>query len=153
GFGASIHVESVGAGKLLNADAHCLVALVFESAAVVFRAKLRVADVFEQHQAAGRVLDDDFVEFLGAGESAHHAHRNLKFLIGVGRRLPELASGNFDVLLLKRADDVRCSKPAGGHTDRVEPEAHGVAALAENADVPYSGHPLDGVHDVNSQVV
>ena len=90
---------------------------------------------------------------LGIAEAANDAHRHLEGLRGVGRRLAELAGGNFDVLFHQRIDHVSGGEIAGGQADRVEPEAHGVFALAEDGDVADAGHALDGVFDIDVEVV
>jgi len=68
-LGATINVESIRVGKLLHADAHGFMSGELEPAAIVLRAYLRVADVAQLDQALRGGLDDQVVEFPGAGES------------------------------------------------------------------------------------
>jgi hypothetical protein len=126
---------------------------VLERGAVILGADNGVADILQKHQAVGGVLDDDVVELGGTGEPAHHAHRNLEGLLRVRGRLAELAGGNLDVLLDQRVDHVGGGEAASGQAHRVEPDAHGVLALAEDHDVAHAGHALDGVLHVDIEVV
>ena len=68
-------------------------------------------------------------------------------------RLAELAGGNLDVLLGERVDHVGGGEAASGQAHRIEPDAHGVFALAEDHHVAHAGHALDGVLDVDVEVV
>ena len=112
-----------------------------------------MAHILELHQAVGRVLDDDFVELVRVREPAHDAHRDLESLLRVGWRLPELAGGNLDVLLLERVHHVGCGQAAGGQAHGIEPHAHGVLALAEDHYIAHAGHALERVLHVDVQVV
>ncbi len=153
GLGQPVHVECVRVRELLDADAQRFVAGVLQSAAVVLGAHLRMAHVLEQHQPVGGVLDDDIVKLLRTGEPAHDLHRDFKSLLGVGRRLAELACGNLHVLLGQRIHHVSGRQPASGQPHRVQPHAHGVFALAEDDHIAHARHALQGVLYVNIEVV
>ncbi len=89
----------------------------------------------------------------GFGEPPDGAHADLKFLSGFDRRLPDLAGGDVHVLLLQGADRVRGGQPAAGHAHRIEPQAHGILAFAEDDDVGHSGHALQRVFYIDVEVV
>ncbi len=148
-----IDVEGIGGGKLLHADALGDVAAVFQVRTVVFRADDGVSDILQFDQAVGTVLDDDVVELRGIAQPADDAYWNLEGLRRVGRRLAELAGGNFDVLLQQRIDHVVGGKTARRQTHRVEPDAHGVFAFAEDHNVADAGDALEGVLHVDVEVV
>ena len=105
--------------QLLHADAHRVMARVLQRGAITFGAHLRVAHVFQLHQAVRRVLDDDVVELLRVGEPAHDAHGNLEGLFGVGGRLPQLSGRNLDILLLQSV------RPRRSRSGRAPPAATG----------------------------
>ena len=59
-----------------------------------------------------------------------------------GFRLPaavQLAGGNLDVLFQERADHVRCCKAIHRKLQWIEPNAHGVLALAKDIQSPTPG--------------
>ena len=100
-----------------------------------------------------RVLDDDVFEFSRLRESSHNPQRHLKTLLGIGRRTAQLAGGNFDVLLLQRRNHVGRGQLPRRQLRRVQPDAHGILALAEDHDFADAGDALQSVLDVNIQVV
>ena len=53
----------------------------------------------------------------------------------------------------ERVDDVGGGQAASGQADGIEPDAHGVLALAEDDDIAHAGHALEGVLDVDIEVV
>src|ERR1022692_4369055 len=112
-----------------------------------------MADIFQKHQAVGIVLNDNVVKFDRACQAAHHAYRNLKSLLRIGRRLAKLAGRYFDVLLDHRADYVRRGQPAGRKLQRIEPHAHRVLALAEDCYIAYTRHALERILYVKNKVV
>ena len=57
-------------------------------------------------------------------------------------RLAELACGDFDVLFGKRVGDVESGKAAGCEAAGIEPEAHGILALAKDDDGADAGYAL-----------
>ena len=82
-----------------------------------------------------------------------NAHRNLECLLRVGWRLPKLAGGNLDVLLGQRIHHIGGGQVARGQAHRIEPDAHGVLALAEDHHVAHAGHALERVLHVHVEVV
>jgi len=58
-----------------------------------------VANILQQHQAIGGILDDDVVELGRVCEAANHAHRHLECLLRIRWRLAKLAGGYLDILL------------------------------------------------------
>ncbi len=76
-----------------------------------------------------------------------------KACFGVRRRLAELAGGNLDILLDQRVDHIGCGKAAGRQANRIEPDTHGVFALAEDHHIAYAGHALERIFHVDVKVV
>ena len=64
-----------------------------------------------------------------------------------------MASGNFDVLLLQRRDHVGGGQLPCSQLCRVKPDAHGILALAEDDDVADAWNALQGILDVDVQIV
>ncbi len=153
GLGLCVYVERVGVGKLLHADALRGHAVVLERRAVGLRANLGVTYFFQKSKAGSTVLHDDVVEFGRAAESAYDAHGNLESLLAIGRRLAKLAGGNLHVLLGERTHNVASGKPLGSELSRIEPDAHGIFALAKDLHVADAGHALERVLYVNVEVI
>ncbi len=61
---AAIHIQALAFESGCTPIAKRAVPGVFEVGAIVFRAQFGMAHVFQQHQAIGRVFDDDVVELL-----------------------------------------------------------------------------------------
>ncbi len=74
-------------------------------------------------------------------------------LVGIGGLLAELAGGYFDVLLGERVGDVESGEAAGCEAAGIEPETHGVLALAKDDGVPDAGNTFERVLDVDVDVV
>ena len=153
GFGIAVHLEGIGVAELLDAETDGGNAVEGEGAGVGVGTQFGAADVLDLHDAGGGVLDDDVVELLRGGEAADDIDGDLEGLLRIGGRLAELAGGNFDVLLAQRADDVGGGELAGGELDRVEPDAHGVLADAEDDDIADALDALEGVLDVDVEVI
>ena len=64
-----------------------------------------------------------------------------------------MSSGYFDVLLLQSGDHVGGAKLPCSQLCRVEPNAHGVLALAEEDNVADPRDSLQGIFDVDVHVV
>ncbi len=94
-----------------------------------------------------------FSNSLRLRESSHNPQRHLKTLLGIGGRTAQLAGGYFDVLLLQGGDHVGRGQLTGRQLRRIQPDAHGILALAEDDDVADAGNALQSVLDVNIQVV
>ena len=90
---------------------------------------------------------------MRVGEAADDADGHLIGLFGVVWGLAELAGGDFDVLLGEGVGNVKGREFPGGEFFGVEPDAHGVLALAEDDDRADAGDALEGVGDVDVEVV
>jgi hypothetical protein len=155
GAATFVYVEGVGVGELLDADADGVTTGEFKCGAVGLGTYLCVAYVFEQDDAASSrvVLDDDVLKLFGVGETAYDADCHLELLFGVRGWLAELAGGDLDVLLGKGIGDVECGETAGGEEVGIEPDAHGVLALAEDDDGADTGDTLECIADVDVEIV
>ena len=87
------------------------------------------------------------------GKPPDHAQRDLKVLLGIGRRPAQLARGNFDVLLLQRGDHIRRRQLARGQLGGIEPDAHGILALAEDDHVAHARNALERIFHVDVDIV
>src|SRR3984885_6064082 len=114
-----------------------------------------MANVFKQDDASDgwAVFDDDVVKLFRIVESADHANCHLKDLFGIGGRLAELPGGDLHVRLGEGIGDVEGRETASGEAVGIEPEAHGVLALAEDNDRADAGNTLESVADVDVEVV
>ena len=81
------------------------------------------------------------------------AHADLVHLRGRRGLGADLAGGDLHVLLLQGGDHVGGGQPARRQPDRIEPQAHGVLALAEDLHVGDALDALDRVLDVDVDVV
>src|SRR6202171_4138013 len=152
-LGRFVDLQRIGSRELLHTDADGFVPTVQEVRVIAFRADFRAPNIFELHDPLARVLDDDAFEFLRLGEPSHYAQRHLKFLLRIGGRAAQLSRGYFDVLLLQSGDYVGGGKLSCSQLCRVEPYAHGILAFAEDDDVADPRNPLQGILDVDVQVV
>jgi hypothetical protein len=96
-----------------------------------------VADVLEFDLAVAAGGDDQLVEGGGVGQFALGPHGEF-----AGERL-DPATGDVDILLAEGAFDVGGGELIGRELVRVEPEAHGVAALTADEDRADAGNGLD----------
>ena len=136
------------------AEANGFVAVEGEDGSVVFGAQLGVSDVFQADEGAVRAgLENDIFEFGWFAKTADGANADLKSLSHRHGRLTNLASGDLDVLLLQRVEHVRRRQAALSHASRIEPQAHGVFAFAENEHIANAWDPLDGISDVQIDVI
>ena len=94
-----------------------------------------------------------FSNCCGIGEAADDADGHLEGLFRIGGLLTELSGGDLDVLLGEGVGDVERGEAAGGEPAGIEPEAHGVLALAEDDDVADARNTLEGILDVDVKVV
>ena len=109
--------------------------------------------IFHANESAVGAFQDDVVEFGGLDQLSHGADADLKSLPFGSGRLTDLARGDLNVLLLKRADNVGGRKTARGQAGRIQPKPHGILALTENSDIGNTGDALDGVADVDVDIV
>ena len=94
-----------------------------------------------------------FSNSRGVGQAANDADGHLEVLLGIGGLLAELTGGDLDVLLGESVGDVERGEAAGGEAVGVEPDAHGVLALAEDDDIADAGDALQSVLDVDVEIV
>src|SRR5208283_5738633 len=143
-------VERIGGGQLSYANADAVVAVEAKAIAVILCAQFRVADIDEPNQrAVAARLEDDVVELLRIGQSPDGPHADLKHLVVSGGLRSNLPGSDLDVLLRKGGDDVRRCQTSGSQPRRIEPQAHGVLALAEDLHVGDALHSLQRVLDIN----
>ena len=125
-----------------------------KNATVIFGAQLGASHITHAHQiAVCSCLQDDVFEFRRFDEAAYRADADLITLVRPRRRLANLAGSYLDVLLGKSTQNVGGSESARGHTERVEPQAHGVFSLAKILYVSDAGNTLQRVAHVEVNVV
>ena len=95
-------------------------------AALVHGRHFRAADVFQAHEARAVAAQDEVFKLLHAAKVGFGEHREFALLAF------DAARRNFDVLAAQRRFDLGGRQFRGGHAQRVEPQAHGLAALAQN---------------------
>ncbi len=119
------------------------------------RAEFHARDVAQPHdRAAGGIgAHDDVGEFLRVGQPAGRVDLHLERRARGRRRLPDLAGRDLHVLLVDRVLDVERGQAEVGELVRVEPDAHGIAALAENLHVADAGQALQLIDDLQIGVV
>ena len=130
--------------------------LVVEQGAqgVLLGAEFQARQVAEPHDRAVRVaLDDDLSELLGALQAALDVDRQLNLNAFVIGRAADLAGGDLDVLAAHRVQHLVGGQILLGDLVRVEPQAHGVVARAEQAHLADPAHPGQLVLDVQGRVV
>ena len=154
GGDAGVDRQGVGGRQLRDAEAEGIAAVVAKRRRVAFRAELRTPDILEAHQSpAARPLQDDVGELVGLGEAADGADADLIGLAGPGRRGADLSRGHLHVLLAQRLHDFVGGNVPAGETIRIEPQPHGVLAIAEDLHARHSGDALDLVLDEPIDVV
>ena len=104
-------------------------------------------------RAIGIALEDDVIELRGFGETPNGADADLELLAGDGGLGADLSGGDLDVLFLESVYHIVGGEGAAGHAHRIEPEAHGIFALAEDEDVGDAGHALERVAHIHVEVV
>ncbi len=115
--------------------------------AYIGRPQLRRADVAQTDEVALGVAQDHVLELLGGAQ------------VGLGEdgKLPLLAldapGRDLHVLPAQRVLDLLWGHVEGGEPGRVEPQPHGVAALAEDTHLGHAGHGLQAVLDVAVGVI
>jgi hypothetical protein len=147
-------IDRVGARSLVDGDRCGGVAV--EPAEAVRRpgAELDPRHVPHAHRrAVGIGADDDLLEFVGAGQPALRADRELELLVGVQRRGADPAHRGLHVLVLDGAGHLRRAQPEDGERVRVEPDPHRVLERAQQRGVAHARHALERVDDVDRRVV
>ena len=141
------HVERIGRRLLDDAERDGGLAVEADHAALVERPQLGMADIVKPHEIAVGVLDDQVIELLrraqvGLGQNGELA---LLALDAAGRHL--------DVLAPERGLDVLGRQLVGGEPLRIEPDAHGICAFAEQTHLGDAGKRRELVLDVAVGVV
>ena len=147
------HGEGVRSGELEDTHADGLLVVDEAAQGVLGAAHLGAGDVAEAELlAVGPGLHDDLLEFLLGDEAALRVHGELegRFL---RRLLPDRAGGDLDILLADGVDDVAGGETARGGFVRVDPDAHGVFAPAEDLHLPDPGEAGELVLHVQGRVV
>ena len=134
-------VERVGGGLLDDAERDRAAAVEADVDAVVERPELGARDVAQADRIAAVLAQDDVLELLRGPEVGLADHGEL------ARRALDPAGRDLDVLPLKRGLDVLRRQAVGGQTRGVQPDAHGIAPLAEDAHVRDAGQVLQPVLD------
>ena len=130
---APVDIERVRGGKLRYAKPDSILPVELQVGGVIFRAQFGVAHIFQANQSAiGIRLENDVVELARLAESAHGPHADLILLPLRRRLLANLSGCDFHVLLRQSASPHRRRQPASRHAHRIQPQPHGVLALAED---------------------
>ena len=116
-------------------------------AALVGGAEFDAGEVAKVDRKPVDVLHDDAAELLGRGEAG--ARENREFAV----RPFDAARGNFDILLAQRRLDVLHGEVLRNQPQAVDPDAHRIAALAENANFRDAGQVLQLVLDESRGVI
>ena len=150
----AVHFKGIRVGELSDADADGVTPVKHKVRAVIFGAEFGATDILQANQrSVGVCFQNDVFELRRFSEPPDGAHADLKFLSSLDWRLSNLAGSDVDVLLLQRAHRVGRGQSPAGHAHRIEPEAHGIFALAENDHVRNAGHAFQRVFDVNVEVI
>ena len=115
--------------------------------ALVERPELGAADIGKAHEIAVGLLDDQVVELLRRAQIGLGQHGKLALLAF------DAAGRNLDILAAQRRLDVLRGKVEGGEPLRIEPDAHGILPLAEQADLGNAGNGLELILDVAVGIV
>ena len=154
GKNQAVHGERVRGRELGNAETDRVISVEHQVRTVVLGAQFGAAYISQPNQGSIRVgFQNDVFKLRRFGEPADGAHADLKFLPSFNRGLSHLSGGDVYVLLLQGADRIRRRQPAAGHAHRIQPQPHGILALAEDDDVCNSGHPLQRVLYIDVEVV
>ena len=121
--------------------------LNLDDQALVERPELGAADIGKPHEIAVGLLDDQVVELLRRAQIGlrQHGEFALQAFDAAGRHL--------DILAAQRRLDVLRGKVEGGEPLRIEPDAHGILPLAEEAHLGNAGNGLELILDVAVGIV
>ena len=140
--------QHVGGGLRHDAQAERRRAVRTRDVAQILGSKLDVGDFAEAHHVAAlAAADDELTEIVRRVQPGVRAQRELALarLDAAGRQL--------DVLGAQRILDVLHGQLARGQRLAVEPHAHGIAALAADADLRHAAHHRETVDQVALRVV
>ena len=134
-------VQRVGDRLLDDADRHGRLAVEADRDPLVQRTALDPPHIPQSHRIARHLLDDDGAELVRQPQVGLGQNRELGVpaLDAPGRHL--------DVLRPQRVLDVLRRQIVGGEPRCIEPDAHGIAALAEDARLGDAGDRLEPVLD------
>ena len=90
---------------------------------------------------------------MGGRQPTERVELKCEHLLSGGRRLPQPAGGNLDVLILDCVDDVARRDFEVGELFWFQPDPHGVVAAAENLDLTDARDAIERIDDVNARVV
>ena len=141
------HFERVGGRLLDDAERDGGFAVEAHDAALVEGAELGMADVGEPHEIAVGVLDDEIVELRGRAQIGLGEHGELAL------QALDAARRHLDILAAERRLDVLRRQLIGGEALGIEPDAHGIFALAEQAHLGHAGERLELVLHVAVGVI
>ncbi len=114
-------------------------------------------DTSDVPQAGDRAVfagaNDDVLEFLFGDQTTLGVDRQLEVCRARCRRRAQRTCGDLAVLFANRVDHVRCGEVARGDLLRVEPDAQGVIAHAEQLHITNAIQPRQLVLDVECGVV
>ena len=134
-------LEGVGAGRLEDRQGHGGLVVQQRTQRVTVRAQFDPGHVLEQRLlAVGAGLDDDLAEFLRRNQPAFGVDLQFEIHRLRHRLLADRAGGDLHVLFADGGDHVAGGQVARGDLVRVEPDAHGVIARAENLHVARAGN-------------
>ena len=141
------HFQRVGGRLLDDAERDGRLAVEPHDQALVERPELGAADIGKAHEIAVGLLDDQVVELLRRAQIGLRQHGELALLAF------DAAGRNLDILAAQRRLDVLRRKVEGGEPLRIEPDAHGILPLAEQADLGNAGNGLELILDVAVGIV
>src|SRR6185312_10179969 len=119
------------------------------------RAEVRLCHVLEIDSGAARraCAQQDVSELPRVLELALRVDLVLELRAGRRRRLAELAGRDLLILLEDGVLDVRCGDAEVRQLPRIEPDADGIPALAEDRDRTHARQPLQRVDKLEISIV
>src|SRR6202041_3406282 len=154
GNGAPVDVERIRGGELSDAHADCVLTVKLQVRTVIFRAQFGAAYILQADQGAvGIRLENYVLELASLAEAPNRAHADLILLSLRGRLLTHLPGRYFHILLGKSVHYIRRGQSPSRHAHRIQPQPHGILALAENNYVSHARNTLQRIPDVNIEVV
>ena len=117
--------ERISGRLLYDANGDGGLAIEANDPAFIQRSQFRLPHVAQTHEITVGVLDDEIVELLWRTQVGLRQNGELPLLT------LDASRGHFHILAAQRVLDVLRRKLIGGETLRIEPNAHGVGAIAE----------------------
>ena len=140
-------LERIGGRLLHHTERNRRLAVEADDAALIQGPKLSMAHIGKSNEIALCVLEDEIVELLRRLEVGLRQHG--EFALDAF----DAARRHVDILTLKRVLDVLRRQAVGGEPLRIEPDAHGIFALAEHGQFGDAGKRLKVVLDVAFGIV